>query len=385
MRYVLICNAGSSTLKFGLYARLSGEKVGAGEFDRIGSPQAILVYDLFGMHSEETYRQLRNHRLAIRVLLDVLTASDVAQHQISAIGHRVVYGGVHERAVRVTPAVEQAIWQARDRAPLHNPPVLACMRELKRRFPRTPQFACFDTSFFVALPEVAQTYAIDQRLARRYGIRRVGFHGLSHAAAARAASQRLHQPLAALNLVTVHLGSGCSIAAIRQGQPLDTSMGFSPLEGLVMGTRAGDIDPGALIYLLKAGMSVAELEELLDRRSGILGLSGMSADMRQIMTAAGYRVPGFPAPRRFTRQQREGARRAIGVFVYRLQKYLGAYAAVLGRVQAIVFTGAIGEHNPDLRRLVMSGLSLPGHPRVIVIAADEEGTIFREVKRLLKR
>lgn len=385
MRYILICNAGSSTLKFGLHARPGGEKVGRGEFDRIGTPAAVLTYQMFGMRGEEAYNRLRNHRIAIRVLLDLLAAHDVESRMITAIGHRVVYGGVHEHPVRVTPAVERAIWRARDRAPLHNPPVLACMRELRRAFPRTPQIASFDTSFFTTLPEVARTYAIDQNIARRYGIRRVGFHGLSHAAAVREAGRQLRRPLRLLKLITLHLGSGCSAAAIHSGKPVDTSMGFSPLEGLVMGTRSGDIDPGALVYLLKQGMSVAELEELLDRRSGICGVSGLSADMREILDAAGFRVIGYSRGRGWNTAQRQQARLAVAVFVYRIRKYLGAYGAVLGRVNAVVFTGAIGEHNADIRRLVMQGLRLPGNPRVIVVQSDEEGTIFQEVKRLLRR
>ncbi len=383
MRYILICNAGSSTLKFGLHARPGGEKVGRGEFDRIGTPKAVLTYQMFGMRGEEAYNRLRNHRLAIRVLLDLLAAHDVESRMITAIGHRVVYGGAHEHPVRVTPAVERAIWRARDRAPLHNPPVLACMRELRQAFPRTPQIASFDTSFFTALPEVARTYAIDQNIARRYGIRRVGFHGLSHAAAAREAGRRLRRPLRLLKLITLHLGSGCSAAAIHSGKPVDTSMGFSPLEGLVMGTRSGDIDPGALVYLLKQGMSVAELEELLDRRSGICGVSGFSTDMRDVISAAGYPVAGYLGTRR-TPAQRRQARLALAMFVYRIRKYLGAYGAVLGHVNAVVFTGAIGEQNADIRRLVMQGLRLPGNPKVIVVQSDEEGTIFQEVKRLLR-
>jgi acetate kinase len=296
-----------------------------------------------------------------------------------------VHGGEQfTGSVRINEEVEASIERFADLAPLHNPPNLTGIRAARQRLPGIPQVACFDTSFHATLPEVAYLYALPYGLYEEYSIRRYGFHGTSHRWVARRAAQLLNLNKYRINCITCHLGNGCSMTAVRDGRSVDTSMGLTPLEGLVMGTRTGDFDPAILFYLLGKGHTAESLNALCNKQSGLLGLSGVSNDMRTVTdkAAAGH-----------TR-----SRLAIDIFCYRVKKYIGAYAAVLGRLDSVVFTGGIGENAVAHRARILEGLEILGiqldtdrnaatvrregeisaassRVRVLVIPTNEEGAI----------
>ncbi|MBI4093244.1 MAG: acetate kinase [Candidatus Kerfeldbacteria bacterium] len=384
MKLVLVCNAGSSSLKFALYRWPKGDWIGGGEFAEIGTPNERLSYHIIRTRRQTKLRRGITHRQAAKMLMKILADQGITRSGLLAIGHRIVVAPPYSRTVRISAAVERAIERAIPLAPLHNPPALAVFKELRPSYPLT-NIACFDTAYFADLPAAARTYAIDDRIASRYGIRKIGFHGFSHSAAAQLAARTLRRPLRSLRLLSVHLGAGSSVAAIKHGKPVDTSMGFTPLAGLVMAKRAGDLDPGILLYLLEQGWSWRQLATMLNERSGLRGLTGFTSDMREVLAAAGYAVRGFATSLRPTSAQKKRARLALQVFQQRLKKYLGGYAVILGRVDAIIFSGAMGERNATVRKLILNQLRLPGQPKVIVVHADEERQMFREVKRFLKR
>jgi acetate kinase len=372
IRSVFVLNTGSSSVKFRVVDPRSGAVSAEGIVDRIG----------------EAGSDTADHRAAIDRILAGLDRSS-----IDAVGHRIVHGGT--RFVQATPiddAVEAGIEQLAPLAPLHNPPGLLGIRAARAALPGVPQVAVFDTAFHAQLPEAARTYAIDAALADEYGIRRYGFHGTSYRIVSERAAEFLGRPLEQLRLIVLHLGNGASAAAIAAGRSIDTSMGMTPLEGLVMGTRSGDLDPAVLLYLQRnAGMTVDQLDDLLNRRSGLLGLSGRS-DMREVIAAA---EGGDPA-----------AGLAFEVYLHRLRHYLGAYLAILGGVDALVFTAGVGENSPQVRAAALEGLGAlglqvdaaanarpgPGARRispagaqidVLVIPTDEELQIARETASVL--
>jgi acetate kinase len=340
----------------------------------------------------------KDHEQATRALLDTLLGGgeDAAGRvdEIEAVGHRVVHGGDETRAaVRIDDTTIDRIERFAPLAPLHNPPDLAGIRTAMEVLPEVPHMACFDTTFHQSLPERAYTYALPAQLRSDWGVRKYGFHGLSHRFVAERAAHLVGRPFEDFNAVACHLGSGCSITAILQGRSVDTSMGMTPLEGLVMGTRSGDVDPGVLLYLAQQGISLEELGEICNRHSGLLGLSGLSGDMRDLIQAAD--------------EGNEGAELAVDVFCYRLKKYIGAYVAVIGEPHALVFTGGIGEHSAVVRRRACDGLGClgitvddsenesadneeaniaaeAGEVPVLVIPTNEELAIATEVYRCMK-
>jgi len=272
-----------------------------------------------------------------------------AAGEIEAVGHRMVHGGEKfTQSVLITDEVEAAIEAHVELAPLHNPPNLLGIREARRLLPGVPQAAVFDTAFHQTMPERAFVYAVPYELVREVRLRRYGFHGTSHRFVAQRAARLLGRESAACNLITCHLGNGCSITAIRAGRSVDTSMGLTPLEGLVMGTRSGDIDAAVVPFLERVkGMSVAEVDRLLNKQSGLLGLSGVSNDMRALLQA-----------------EADGNKRAalaLDVYCYRIRKYVGAYTAVLGEVHAVVFTAGVGENSAVIRERSLSGLERLGY------------------------
>jgi len=304
------------------------------------------------------------------VLADWLPAA-LAPWKASIVlaGHRVVHGGEGFIApVRLEPAVLAALTELVPLAPLHNGPALRVMRWLAAQQPQLEQWACFDTAFHATLPPEAATYAIPAEW-RRQGLRRFGFHGLSHQHVAEVVAARIPKAAAAppLRLISCHLGAGCSLCAIAAGRSVDTTMGFTPLEGLVMATRSGSVDPGLLLHQLRSGLSVEELDQALNGRSGLLALSELSGSMQELRAAA---AAGH-----------EGAQLAIAVFRHRLLREIGAMAASLGGVDVLAFTGGIGEHDEALRQEVVSALSWLSPFDVIVIAADEEQVIARACRR----
>jgi acetate kinase len=334
-------------------------------------------------------------QLIAKTLTDGTPAALERIDEIAAVGHRVVHGAEEfTGSVLIDDQVIRSIERTADLAPLHNPPNLVGIRAALEALPDTPQVACFDTAFHTTLPAVAYTYALPFELYSSYGVRRYGFHGSSHRYVSLRAAVWLGQTGDSLNCITCHLGNGCSMAAVRGGKSVDTSMGLTPLEGLVMGTRCGDIDPAILFYLAEKEHDLESLNKLCNKQSGLIGISGSSNDMRTLS--------------RLAAEGDERARLAIDIFCYRVKKYLGAYAAVLGRLDAVVFTGGIGENAPAIRaqccdQLMQLGIgidaqlnesvvgvegeihSADSRVRVLVIPTDEEGVIAADTYELTCR
>ena len=363
---VLVVNAGSSSVKLSLLA---------------SDDSPLLASDL-PMEATGSIGEQLEHALRDAPAFD-------------AIGHRVVHGGLEFTAPRrLDAALEGRLEALAELAPLHNPPAIAAILSLQSLWPERPQVACFDTAFHVTMPLEASTYALPEAW-RDLGLRRFGFHGLSHAWASRRAAELLGSPAAPLRLVTAHLGAGASLAAVSGGRSVDTTMGFTPLEGLVMATRAGSVDPGVLLWVLRhEHLTVDALEEALDRRSGLLGLSGVSSDLREVLAAAD-RGDGH-------------AHLAFGVYVHRLRAEIAAMVASLGGLEGLVFTGGAGEGSARLRREACAGLGFLGielddrrneadggalpdrvisrddaTPAVIVVHAREDLEIARQVRAVL--
>jgi len=350
--YVLVINSGSSSVKYKFFDMRDESILAEGIVDRIGMDGSSLTHKTTDNRKVRIESDVPDYETALNLIMDALTHSDYGVirdvSEISAIGHRVVHGGEKiSSSVLVTQDVENVIRECSDLAPLHNPPNMMGIEVCKKILPGVHQVAVFDTAFHRTIPEEAYLYAIPYRLYEEYSIRRYGFHGTSHRYVAHRAARILGQPLETIKMVTCHLGNGCSITAIKDGKSVDTSMGFTPLEGLIMGTRSGDIDPAVVFYLIeRAGMSVSEINSMLNRDSGLLGLSGLSRDMRDLEKAAS-----------------EGNKRAIttlNCFTYRIKKYIGAYAASMGGLDSIVFTAGIGENSSEIRAMVCNGLEFLG-------------------------
>lgn len=334
---VLVVNAGSSSLKVKLLPHNLSLLV-----ERIGGDTQIKAGFATSVRSDG----IGDHEGAFKLCLTAL-AERVPLASIVAVGHRVVHGGErYTRPTHLTPPVIAQIEALSPLAPLHNPPNLAGIRAALQLLPEVPQVAVFDTAFHSTVPAWAYLYGLPRRYYREAGVRRYGFHGTSHDYVTRQAAQLLNRPRSELRLISLHLGNGTSAAAVQFGRSVDTSMGFTPLEGLLMGTRSGDIDAGVLLYLLRSGMSVDELDQLLNKRSGLLGLSGVSNDMRDVRRAA---AAGDQA-----------ASDAIAVFSYRIRKIIGAYAAAMGGLDGVIFTAGIGENDPELRAQALEGLEFLG-------------------------
>lgn len=359
--HVLVLNAGSATLKFQVVrtdaeriAENRDEKLARGTIERIGGEAVITVRGATGVASRRT-AALRDLRAAVEWVVAWVTSAEGAtgldsRADLHAVGHRVVHGGEQfARSAIVTPQVSRAIEDMIEFAPLHNPHNLAGIQAAQRALgDGVPQVAVFDTAFHQTLPEHAFLYAIPYPLYRRHGVRRYGFHGTSHRSVAFRYRQLLDIPKSAVRIITLHLGNGCSACAIAGGESLDTSMGFTPLEGLVMGTRSGDIDPAVLDYIAtKEGLSLPQVEALLNSQSGLLGVSGLTNDMRDLLAEA-------------REHDDRRAKLAIRMFCWRARKYVGAYLAAMGGADAIVFAGGIGENAPEIRAEICDGLEWAG-------------------------
>lgn len=358
---ILVLNAGSSSLKFQLIrtdperlANDQDEMLARGIVDRIGG-QALLTFEAAGQPPRREAASVRDHQSAVERVLRWLTSAESGVPleglgEIDAVGHRVVHGGeFFRRSVLIDDEVLRRIEDTIELAPLHNPHNLRGILAIRHTLgPGVPQAAVFDTAFHHTIPEEAYLYAIPYSLYRRYRIRRYGFHGTSHRYVAYRYRILTGTPRDETRLITLHLGNGCSACAIRDGNSIDTSMGFTPLEGLVMGTRSGDLDPAILEYVaLKEGLDIAEIDTLLNKQSGLLGISGLTHDMRELLAEA-------------SEHDDRRARLAIEVFCYRVRKYIGAYLAALGGAAAIVFTGGIGENSPEIRARITEGLQWSG-------------------------
>jgi acetate kinase len=395
---VLVINCGSSSIKYGLYEMPGDRLLGRGKVDRIAHQPAEFEYeDVEGeQHSREV--AVDDHAQGARMILDhVLNGGNgpISGGRVEAVGHRIVHGGdVESQAVFIDNNVMDRIERFAPMAPLHNPPALAAMRTVMEIVSDVPHVACFDTAFHRTIPDAAFMYALPRSFHDEHAVRRYGFHGISFRFVCERAAALLDLRGDELNAVACHLGNGCSIAAVRHGRSIDTSMGMTPLEGLVMGTRAGDIDPGILFHLIEKGFDPAELERIMNAESGLLGLSGVSRDVRDVLQAAG--------------QGNEDAQLAVRVFCYRLKKYIGAYIAVLGQPHAVIFTGGIGENAASIRGQTCADMHHLGidmdaernraavgteaditadtsRVRVLVIPTNEELAIAADTYRLLAR
>jgi acetate kinase len=362
MMKVLVINAGSSSVKYQLYEMPEERVLAKGNLERIGEAMSKLSYSYDGQ-VYTVNKKVADHDTAMELILKTLVGekgdviSDV--REIDAVGHRVVHGGEEfTGSVVITDEVVNSIEKFADLAPLHNPPNLTGIRAAQHTLPNATQVACFDTAFHTTLPQVAYLYALPFELYEKYRVRRYGFHGTSHRYVARRAAHLLGKGKNDVNVITCHLGNGCSMTAVKKGVSVDTSMGLTPLEGLVMGTRSGDIDPAILFYLAEKGYSIQELNALCNKKSGLLGISGRSNDMRNLteLAAGGDKR----------------AQLAIDIFAYRIRKYIGAYTAVLGAVDAVVFTGGIGENGADVRAMICSGQDQIG----IEIDAERNSATF---------
>ena len=349
---ILVLNSGSSSLKFQMYKMENELVLAKGIVERIGLGQPVLKYERHdGLKTEEVIA-VKNHDDALRLVCQKLVdpAQGVMQSlgEVQAVGHRVVHGGEKvSHPVRVDDSVKTIIRDCSSLAPLHNPPNLSGIEACEHVFSGIPNVAVFDTAFHQSMPAESYLYAIPYEYYTKYGIRKYGFHGTSHKFIADATAEYLQKPLAELKLITCHLGNGCSVAAIHGGNVLDTSMGLTPLMGLVMGTRCGDIDPGVLLHLAKLGMKTAEIDALLNKNSGILGLAGIgSSDMRDIEKAV--------------RAGNAQAKQALDMFAHRLVYYIGAYYTLLGGADAVVLTGGIGENSAFTRAHFLSRLEAIG-------------------------
>jgi acetate kinase len=359
---ILVLNCGSSTVKFQFIAtdldeisRNADRRLARGAIERIGG-EAIITSKVEGRAQQRSTANLRDMRGAVDYIIrwasseasGIDSVRSVAD--IHAVGHRVVHGGERfTHSVLITDDVLDGIEDMIELAPLHNPANIKGIQAARELFgPGLPQAAVFDTAFHQTLPERAYLYAIPYQFYRRYKVRRYGFHGTSHRYVAYRYRLLRNITREETNLITLHLGNGCSAAAIKNGDSLDTSMGMTPLEGLVMGTRSGDIDPAIIDYLaVKEGLSIQQLETMLNKQSGLIGISGLTNDMRELLEES-------------HEKNDRRARLAIEIFCYRARKYVGAYLAAMGGADAIVFTGGIGENAPEVRALICEGLQWAG-------------------------
>lgn len=349
---VFVLNCGSSSIKYQLIQMPEKEVIVKGLVDKIGLPGAAIIHKLSDGEQIKFDKEINDHTAGIETVLEILTQDDIGTleniNQIDAVGHRVVHGGEDfSGSVNITDEVIASMEKNIDLAPLHNPPNLAGIYAINKLMPETPQVGVFDTAFHQSMPEEAYLYALPYNLYDKYKIRRYGFHGTSHKYVSQRACEVLSLDYNSTKIITCHLGNGSSIAAIKNGESVDTSMGLTPNEGLIMGTRTGDIDAGALLHIAnKEELSIPEMNKLINKQSGVLGISGISSDMRELEEAA--------------EKGEKKAQLALDMFHYRVRKYIGSYAAAMGGVDVIVFAGGIGENGDETRKTICSGFEFLG-------------------------
>jgi acetate kinase len=349
---VLVLNCGSSSIKYQFIDTDTRVALAKGLVERIGMTGAVLSHSRYDGDSIKIAGEILDHKMAVEYVLAVMLSKNHGviddKEDIEAIGHRVVHGGeTFSASVLITDDVVKVLQDNIELAPLHNPPNIKGIQAVTRLLPDTPQVGVFDTAFHAKMPPKAYLYGIPYDLYKKYKIRRYGFHGTSHLYVSQKAAEIMGKSLAELKIITAHLGNGCSMAAIKHGQSIDTSMGFTPLEGLLMGTRSGDLDPSLILYIMgKEGLSLHEAGTLLNKHSGLIGLSGESSDMREILVSV--------------KDEQRKAVYAFEVFCYRIKKYIGAYTAAMGGLDALIFTGGIGENAREVREEVCKDLEYLG-------------------------
>jgi len=395
---ILVINAGSSSIKYQLYNMKDESVLASGRVERIGTESAIVTHEPADRPGVREVSEILDHVTAVRRVLDLLlhrehgVVNSIAE--IEAVGHRVVHGGeTFKESVLVDDEVKRGIRDLFDLAPLHNPAAMMGINAVEQNMPNMPQAVVFDTAFHQTMPRHAYLYPIPMALYRRHKIRRYGFHGTSHFYVSERAAGLIGRPIAELKMVTCHIGNGASCAAIEGGRSVDTSMGLTPLEWLMMGTRSGDIDPAIVPFVMsKEELTLGEVNSMLNKHSGMLAISGFSGDMREIVEAM--------------EDGDKNARLAFDMFCYRLRKYVGAYAAAMNGLDALVFTAGIGENSPDVRKAVCDGLTFLGveldeaanrqrskeariistpqsRVKVLVVPTNEELIIARDTYRLV--
>ncbi|MCL2838616.1 MAG: acetate kinase [Oscillospiraceae bacterium] len=359
---ILVINAGSSSLKYQLFSMKSELVMAKGICERIGIPGSVIKHTAGENDPVIIEKEMKTHADAIHLVLSALTDKDIGviadMSEIQAVGHRVVHGGDYfSSSVIIDADVKKAIEKCIDLAPLHNPPNLIGINACEAIMPNVPQVAVFDTAFHQTMPPSAFMYAIPHELYTKYKIRKYGFHGTSHKYVAYRAAKMLGKPIQELKIITLHLGNGSSVAAVKRGKSVDTSMGFTPLAGVVMGTRSGVIDPAIIKFLMqKENMTVDEVDNMLNKKSGVLGVSGISSDFRDLCKAA--------------EDGNDRANLALDMFVASVKKYIGGYAMIMGGVDAIVFTAGIGENTASIRESITKDAEFLG----IIIDKDKNNS-----------
>ena len=349
---VLVLNSGSSSIKYQFFDTEKKVALAKGLVDRIGMAGAVLSHQRFDGDNIKIVGEILDHQIAVEYVLGVMLSKNHGviddKKDIEAVGHRVVHGGeTFTGSVFITDEVVKVLQDNIELAPLHNPPNIKGIQACQRILPDVPQCGVFDTAFHAHMPPKSYLYGIPYELYKKYKIRRYGFHGTSHLFVAQRAAALLNKDIKDLKIITAHLGNGCSMAAVKNGQSMDTTMGFTPLEGLLMGTRSGDLDPSLILFIMgKEGLTVGEANTLLNKHSGLIGISGESSDMREILTAV--------------KDNQQRSKWAFEIFCYRIKKYVGAYAAAMGGVDALVFTGGIGENSKEVREEVCKEMEFLG-------------------------
>lgn len=395
---ILVLNCGSSSVKYKLINSASKEVLAEGGVERLGQENSFIKFKLADGSKETLEVYMKDHQAAVEQVLKVLTDPEKGViksfDEIDAVGHRVVHGMEYfNESVVITPEVIEKVKECYPVAPLHNPANVTGIEAVEAIMPGKPQVAVFDTAFHQTMPAHAYMYALPYEAYEKYGVRRYGFHGTSHRYVSRRVCDFLGVPYEDQKIITCHIGNGASITAIKDGKSIDTSMGLTPTEGLMMGTRVGDVDPGALTYLMEQkNLSAAQLQNLINKDSGVLGFTQMSSDMRDIENAAA--------------NGDERARLALDMYEYRILKYIGAYTAALGGADIIVFTGGVGENQTGTRENIIKGLEYMGvtldaeanktrgeeivisgpdsKVKVVVIPTDEEMMIAEDTAKLVK-
>ncbi len=349
---VLVVNCGSSSIKYQLFNMNDESVLAKGLVERIGLEGALLTHQPAGKEKVVLKADIKNHSIGIKMVLDALTDKEHGvlenMKEINAIGHRVVHGAEKfADSVLITPQVMDALEECIDLAPLHNPPNILGINACTELMPGVPQVGVFDTAFHQTMPKHAFLYGLPYEAYEKYGVRRYGFHGTSHRYVSQRVGELMNEHMSNLRIITCHLGNGASIAAVKFGKSVDTSLGFTPLEGRVMGTRCGEIDPAILTYLMKKeGLTPDQVDNYLNKKSGVLGISGISSDFRDIEEAANA--------------GNERAQLALDVFAYKVRKYIGGYVAAMGGVDAIAFTAGLGENSITMRDKICLGLEYLG-------------------------
>lgn len=365
----MVLNCGSSSIKYKLFEMADHSVLAQGGVEKIGLPDSFLQVKLPNGEKVVIEKEMPEHTVGIQLILDTLVDEKIGcikdLKEIEAVGHRVVHGGEKfNQSVVITPEVKEMIVKCAELAPLHNPANLKGIDAIEKTLPGVPQVAVFDTAFHQTMPDYAYMYALPYELYEKYAIRRYGFHGTSHRYVSARVCEFLGVNAAEKKVVTAHIGNGGSCAAVLNGKSVDTSMGLTPVEGLVMGTRAGDLDLGAATYIMdKEGLTTAEFNNLVNKKSGLLGVSGVSSDARDIDAAI--------------KAGNHRANLAREMFIYRVKKYVGAYAAAMNGVDILVFTGGIGENDAFIRAEIVKGLSFLG------VTLDEEANNCRGVERVI--